>query len=80
VLFTNILDSLAASCLVNNTSMYTLYGRCGQYGQVNGSYTGWCVWPEWGHGNQSTRHTVKWCAEFTIVFGSVVTSWPYFLT
>jgi len=31
-------------------------------------------------GNQSTRHTVKWCAELTIVSDGVVTSWPYFLT
>jgi len=31
VLFTNILDSLTARCLVYNTAMYTVYGRCGQY-------------------------------------------------
>jgi len=29
VLFTNILDSLTAPCLVYNTAMYTVYGRCG---------------------------------------------------
>ena len=33
VLFINILDSLTAPCLVYNTAMYTVYGRCGQYGQ-----------------------------------------------
>jgi len=33
VLFTNILDSLTVPCLVYNTAMYTVYGRCGQYGR-----------------------------------------------
>ena len=33
VLFTNILDSLTAPCLVYNTAMYTVYGWCGQYGR-----------------------------------------------
>jgi len=33
VLFINIWDSLTACCLVYNTAMYTVYGRCGQYGQ-----------------------------------------------
>ena len=33
VLFINILDSLTAPCLVYNTAMYTVYGRCGQYGR-----------------------------------------------
>jgi len=32
-LFTNILDSLMVPCLVYNTAMYTVYGRCGQYGR-----------------------------------------------
>jgi len=34
-LFTDILDSLTAPCLVYNTAMSTvgLYGRCGQYGR-----------------------------------------------
>ena len=36
VLFINILDSLTAPCLVYNTAMYTVYGRC------ICSYTGWC--------------------------------------
>jgi len=31
--FTNILDSLMVPCLVYNTAMYTVYGRCGQYGR-----------------------------------------------
>ena len=31
VLFTNILDSLMAPCLVYNTAMYTVYGQCGHY-------------------------------------------------
>ena len=31
VLFINIWDSLTAPCLYNG--MYTVYGRCGQYGQ-----------------------------------------------
>ena len=39
VLFTNILDSLTAPCLVYNTAMYTVYGRCGQYG--------WCMLIHW---------------------------------
>jgi len=33
VLFINIWDSLTAPCLVYNTAMYTVYGRCGQYGR-----------------------------------------------
>ena len=33
VLFTNIWDSLTASCLVYNTAMYTVYGWCNQYGR-----------------------------------------------
>ena len=33
VLFTNILNSLTVPCLVYNTAMYTVYGRCGQYGR-----------------------------------------------
>jgi len=33
VLFTSILDSLTVPCLVYNTAMYTVYGRCGQYGR-----------------------------------------------
>jgi len=33
VLFVNILDSLTPPCLVYNTAMYTVYGRCGQYGR-----------------------------------------------
>ena len=33
VLFINILDSLVAPRLVYNTAMYTVYGRCGQYGR-----------------------------------------------
>ena len=33
VLFVNILDSLMAPCLVYNIAMYTVYGRCGQYGR-----------------------------------------------
>ena len=40
VLFINILDSLTAPCWVYNKAMYTVYGRCGQYGwPVHGSYT-----------------------------------------
>ena len=35
VLFINSLDSLMVPCLVYNTAMYTVYGRCGQYG--------WCM-------------------------------------
>jgi len=33
VLFINTLDSLLAPCLVYNTAMYIVYGRCGQYGR-----------------------------------------------
>jgi len=33
VLFINIWDSLTASCVVYNTAMYTLYGRCSQCGR-----------------------------------------------
>jgi len=33
VLFTNIFDSLTVPCLVYNTAMYTVYGRCGRCGQ-----------------------------------------------
>jgi len=29
---------------------------------------------------QSTRHTVKWCDDLTVVSDGVVTSWPYFMT
>jgi len=29
---------------------------------------------------RSSRHTVKWRDELTVVSGGVVTSWPYFLT
>jgi len=43
VLFANILDSLTTPCLVYNTAMYTVYGRCGQYGRCICSYTGRCV-------------------------------------
>jgi len=42
VLFINIWDSLTAPCLVYNTAMYTVYGRCGQYGRCICSYTGRC--------------------------------------
>jgi len=35
MLFINIRDSLMAACLVYNTAMYTVYGRCDQYS--------WCV-------------------------------------
>jgi len=41
VLFINILDSLTAPCLVYNTAMYTVYGRCGQHGWCM-FYTGRC--------------------------------------
>jgi len=30
--------------------------------------------------SQSTRHAIKSCDGFTVVTGSVVTSWAYFLT
>jgi len=45
VLFTNILDSLTAPCLVYNTAMYryTVYGRCGQYDRC--MFIRWPVWP-----------------------------------
>jgi len=33
VLFTDILDSLTSPCLVYNTAMYTVCGRCSQYGR-----------------------------------------------
>ena len=33
LLFINILDSLTVLCLVYNTAMYTVYGRCGQHGR-----------------------------------------------
>ena len=33
MLFINIWDSLTAPCLVYNTDMYTVCGRCGQYGR-----------------------------------------------
>ena len=33
MLLINILDSWMAPCLVYNTTMYTVYGRCGQYGR-----------------------------------------------
>jgi len=43
VLFINILDSLRAPCLVYNTIMYTVYGRCGQYGSMAGARFICCV-------------------------------------
>ena len=42
MLFINIWDSLMAHCLVYNTAMYTVYGRCGQHGHGACSYTGRC--------------------------------------
>jgi len=39
VLSINIWDSLTAPCLVYNTAMYAVYGRCGQYGQ--------CIFIHW---------------------------------
>jgi len=29
---------------------------------------------------RSTRHTIQWCAELTVVSDGVVTSWLHFLT
>jgi len=45
VLFTNIWDSLTAPCLVYNAAMYTVYGRCSQYGRC--IFIHWPVRPVW---------------------------------
>jgi len=49
VLFINILDSLTAPCLVHNTTMYTVYGRCSEYGpcMVHTLAGAACVWFIW---------------------------------
>jgi len=49
MLFPDILDSLTAPCLVYNTAMYTVYGRCGQYGgcmvhTLAGAAGAWFIW------------------------------------
>jgi len=46
VLFINIWDSLTASCVVYNTAMYTLYGRCSQCGRC--MFIHWPVRPVHG--------------------------------
>jgi len=45
VLFVNIWDSLTAPCLVSTMAMYTVYGRCGQYGRC--MFIHWPVRPVW---------------------------------